>query len=85
MVLISLSQDLYSELKAALVERLSDREHLARAYSVISLSKLAASEDPYELEDDEPPIVTSLLTSLYYDPAAYVFVTLFLLHLLMCL
>lgn len=66
------SQDLYAELKAALMERLADKEPLVRAHSVTALSVLAASEDPYDLEDDEPPIITSLLSSLYHDPAAYV-------------
>ncbi|KAI5122625.1 hypothetical protein M0805_008714 [Coniferiporia weirii] len=67
-----IDQDLYAELRAALLERLLDKESLVRAYSVVALSKLAMSEDPDDLEDDERPIVSTLLTSLFYDPAAEV-------------
>ncbi|THH04392.1 hypothetical protein EW145_g5551 [Phellinidium pouzarii] len=67
-----IDQDLYAELREALSERLSDKEPLIRAHSVAALSKLAMSEDPDDLEDADQPIVTSLLTSLFYDPAAEV-------------
>ena len=61
---------MYTELRASLLERLSDKEPLVRVHSVASLSLLAASEDPYDLDDDEPPILNSLLEVLFYDPAA---------------
>ncbi|KAL5523223.1 YCG1_2 [Sanghuangporus sanghuang] len=67
-----LDQDLYAELRAALLERLADKEPLVRVYSVTALSILASSEDPYDLDDDEPPIINSLISSLYYDTAAEV-------------
>ncbi|EJC98309.1 uncharacterized protein FOMMEDRAFT_96961 [Fomitiporia mediterranea MF3/22] len=67
-----MDQDLYAELRTSLLERLADKEPLVRVHSVVALSLLAASEDPYDLEDDEPPILNSLLTTLYYDPAAEV-------------
>ena len=60
---------MYAELKSALLERLCDKEHLVRALAVTSLSKLAASEDVDDLEDDEEPIVMSLLNHLFEDPA----------------
>ncbi|KAH8108765.1 nuclear condensing complex subunit [Phellopilus nigrolimitatus] len=67
-----IDQDLYSELRTSLLERLCDKESLVRAHCVAALSKLATSEDPNDLEDDEQPIVTSLLDRLFYDPAVEV-------------
>ncbi|KAL5480828.1 YCG1_1 [Sanghuangporus weigelae] len=67
-----LDQDLYAELRAALLERLADKEPLVRVHSVTALSILASSEDPYDLDDDEPPIINPLISSLYYDTAAEV-------------
>lgn len=60
---------MYAELKNALLERLCDKEQLIRTLAVISLSKLAASEDVDDLEDDEEPIIMSLLNHLFEDPA----------------
>ena len=70
--LILHSQDLYAELRAALLERLVDKEPLVRVYAVTALSTLASSEDPYDLDDDEPPIINSLIETLHYDAAACV-------------
>ena len=52
-----------------MTERLRDKEPLIRAHCVAALSKIAASEDPDDLEDDEEPLLTLLLHSLFYDPA----------------
>lgn len=66
-----LSQDLYKELRTSLIERLLDKEHLVRAHGVAALSKLAMSEDPDDLDEDDEPILHYLLSSLIQDPAAY--------------
>lgn len=64
---------MYAELRTNLLDRLLDKEPLVRAHCVTVLSKLAASEEPDDLEDDQQPIVTSLLNSLFYDPASFVY------------
>ena len=68
------SQELYVELRSGLVERLHDKESLIRAQSIVGLSKIAMSEDPTELneEEDELPAITYMLSCLSTDPAAYV-------------
>lgn len=65
------SQEVYVELRAALLERLYDKEPLIRAHCVVAMSKLALSEDPKELDEDEQPLLVCLLTSLCCDPAVY--------------
>jgi condensin complex subunit 3 len=66
------SEDLYSVLRANLIERVSDKESLIRSHAVVALSKLAGSEDPSEVEQDEQTILEVLLDALRSDPAAYV-------------
>ena len=64
------SEDLYSELRTSLIERLDDKESVVRAQAILALSKLVGCEDPQEIQDDEQPIVMYLLDSLCYDHAA---------------
>ena len=64
------SEDLYSQLRTSLIERLDDKESFVRAQAVVALSKLVGCEDPSEIGDDEQPIVMYLLDSLCYDQAA---------------
>lgn len=63
---------MYKELRASLVDRLLDKESLVRVHAVSSLSKLAMSEDPDDLDEEDEPILSHLGNSLLSDPAPYV-------------
>ncbi|OCH86273.1 hypothetical protein OBBRIDRAFT_248641 [Obba rivulosa] len=65
-----LDEDTYSSLRAALTERIRDKEPYIRAHAVAALSKLMGAEDASELQDGESSILESLLDSMCYDPAA---------------
>ena len=64
------SQDVYSNLRSSLLERLHDKEPLVRASCVSALGKLSISEDPDEIDDDDVPILSYLMEALCYDLAA---------------
>jgi condensin complex subunit 3 len=66
------SEDVYNELRGALMDRLNDKETLIRAHAVIALSKLIGSEDPDDAEQGEQTILQTLLEVISTDPAAYV-------------
>jgi len=66
------SEDTYTELRDALVDRLNDKETIIRAHAVIALSKLIGSEDPDEVEQGEQTILQTLLEAISTDPAACV-------------
>ena len=68
-MLTAFSEDLYIDLRVALLERLHDKEQLIRSHAVVALSKLAGSEEPDEAAR-EGSIMNSLLNSLCSDPAA---------------
>ncbi|PIL28240.1 hypothetical protein GSI_09652 [Ganoderma sinense ZZ0214-1] len=63
-------EDLYVDLRAALLDRLRDKEPTVRAYAVSALCAL--TEDPEDLEDDEPTILEMLVDTMTYDTAAEV-------------
>ncbi|KAG1848362.1 hypothetical protein C8R48DRAFT_614824, partial [Suillus tomentosus] len=62
----------YIELRAALFERVHDKETFVRVQAVIALSKLCGSEDPSDVEEGEPTALEVLLETLSCDPAALV-------------
>jgi len=66
------SEDVYNELKDALLERLNDKEPFIRAHSIIALSKLVGTEETDELGDGEQTVLDTLLETVSTDPAAYV-------------
>ncbi|KAG2090779.1 nuclear condensing complex subunit [Suillus discolor] len=63
-------ETLYTELRAALFERVHDKEIFVRVQAVIALSKLCGSEDPSDVEEGEPTALEVLLETLSCDPAA---------------
>ncbi|OAX38286.1 hypothetical protein K503DRAFT_718426 [Rhizopogon vinicolor AM-OR11-026] len=65
-----ISEKLYTELRAALFERVHDKETFVRVQAVIALSKLCGSEDPSDVEEGEPTALEVLLEILSCDPAA---------------
>ena len=64
------SEDLYTSLREALVERLQDNEANVRAQAVAALAKLSFSEDVNELEEGEPSIVSLILNIMTCDESA---------------
>ncbi|KAI8971320.1 nuclear condensing complex subunit [Trametes punicea] len=62
-----IDEDLYTDLRATLLERLRDKEPTVRTQAVIALSKLSFSEDPSELEDGEPTILDTITEAMAYD------------------
>ena len=63
------SDELYSALRTHLMERVRDKEFTIRVQAVVALSKLAGSEDPNELDDDEVSIIDTLTQIRRYDSA----------------
>ena len=66
------SEDVYHILRAALIERIHDKETPIRVQAAVALSKLSGSEDPADAEEDEHTAIDVLLDTLSCDPAAYV-------------
>ena len=66
---VASSEDVYSGLRASLMERARDKESAIRAHAIVALSKLISGEDPEELEEGEASILDTVLDSLCYDPA----------------
>ncbi|KAK0203511.1 nuclear condensing complex subunit [Desarmillaria ectypa] len=67
-----IDEDIYGILRDGLIERICDKEPLIRSHAVVALSKLAGTEDPDELEDDERTILELLLDVVTYDQSAEV-------------
>ena len=63
------SDELYSALRTHLMGRVRDKEFTIRVQAVVALSKLAGSEDPNELDDDEVSIIDTLTQIRRYDSA----------------
>jgi condensin complex subunit 3 len=61
------SEEIYADLRAALLERVNDRETPVRVQTVIALSKLCGSEDPSEVAEGEPAVSDVLLDILAHD------------------
>lgn len=68
-LLTPLSEDLYSHLRATLLERLHDKEAIVRAQAATSLAKLSFSEEQSDLEEDEPTILEAVLDAMAHDPS----------------
>ncbi|OSD02558.1 hypothetical protein PYCCODRAFT_1367188 [Trametes coccinea BRFM310] len=62
-----IDEDLYTDLRSTLLDRLRDKEPTVRTQAVIALSKLSFSEDPSELEEGEPTILETILDAMAYD------------------
>ncbi|KAI6040837.1 nuclear condensing complex subunit [Pisolithus marmoratus] len=67
-----IDEDVYMMLRAALVDRVHDKETNVRVQAVVALSKLCGSEDASDVNDDEPTAIDVLLDTLACDPAAEV-------------
>lgn len=67
-----IDEDVYMMLRAALIERVHDKETNVRVQAVVALSKLCGSEDTSDVNDDEPTAIDVLLDTLACDPAAEV-------------
>ncbi|KAG6830471.1 hypothetical protein H0H87_008044 [Tephrocybe sp. NHM501043] len=67
---LSRSEDIYSELRSLLLDRVHDKESTVRVQVVIALSKLAGSDDPSDLEDGEQTILEVLLDTLEHDSSS---------------
>ncbi|TFK65897.1 ARM repeat-containing protein [Pluteus cervinus] len=61
------NEDLYTDLRSSLVERVTDKEASVRVQALIALSKLAGTEDPNELEEGEPTVLEILLDAMSFD------------------
>jgi condensin complex subunit 3 len=64
------SEEVYQDLRAALLDRINDKESPVRVQAVIGLSKLCGSEEPGDVEDNEQTATETLLDLLAHDPAA---------------
>ncbi|KAF5368894.1 hypothetical protein D9758_002970 [Tetrapyrgos nigripes] len=62
-----LDSDLYDGLRAALVDRLTDKESSVREQAAIALCKLCQNENPEDLQDDEVSLSEVLIESMTYD------------------
>ncbi|KAF5378891.1 hypothetical protein D9615_006988 [Tricholomella constricta] len=60
-------EDIYTQLRLSLMDRVNDREASVRVQVVVALSKLSGSEDPSEVEEGEPTALDVLLDILEHD------------------
>ncbi|KAF8524376.1 nuclear condensing complex subunit [Hysterangium stoloniferum] len=67
-----IDDDIYTLLRASLLDRINDKESFVRIQAVIALSKLSGTEDPEDLEEGEPDVVEVLIDILQFDTAAEV-------------
>ncbi|KAK2461194.1 hypothetical protein APHAL10511_006721 [Amanita phalloides] len=63
----AIDEEIYTELRTALLDRVHDKEPAVRVQTVISLAKLAGSEDPAEVNDGESSVLDVLTDTLSYD------------------
>lgn len=68
---LSRSEDLYTNLRASLLERVRDKETHARLQAVIALARLQRGEEGAEDENEES-LTEVLVDILQFDPAACV-------------
>jgi condensin complex subunit 3 len=64
------SEEIYTDLRAALLDRINDKEAPVRVQAVIALSKLSGSEEPTEVEDGEQSVADVLVDILAHDQSA---------------
>ncbi|KAF8424272.1 nuclear condensing complex subunit [Boletus edulis BED1] len=67
-----IDEDIYYILRAALMERIHDKETPIRVQAAVALSKLCGSEDPSDVEEGEQAAIDVLFDTLSCDPAAEV-------------
>jgi condensin complex subunit 3 len=60
------------KLRAALLDRIHDKEVPVRVQAVIGLSKLSGSEEPSEVVEGEQTVAEVLIDTLAHDPSPYV-------------
>jgi condensin complex subunit 3 len=71
-VMSVVSEDMYSSLRLALMERVRDKEPFIRVQAVAALAKICGSEDLEGLGDDEQTATEVLENLLVHDPSACV-------------
>lgn len=59
-------------MRAALLERVRDKEVAVRVQAVVSLGNLQEGDNPEELDEGEQSLTEVLVDILQYDPAPYV-------------
>ncbi|KAF9008698.1 nuclear condensing complex subunit [Cyathus striatus] len=64
-----IDEEIYTNLRAALLDRVSDKESPVRMHALIALSKLCGAEDSSEVEDGQS-VLDTLIDSLAHDPSA---------------
>ncbi|KAG6908746.1 hypothetical protein DXG01_003450 [Tephrocybe rancida] len=65
-------EEIYSELRSSLLDRVNDKEAPVRVQAVLALSKLSGSEDPSEVQEGEQTVLQVLLDILEHDSSAEV-------------
>jgi hypothetical protein len=75
------SEDMYTSLRVALLERVRDKEPFVRVQAVAALAKICGSEDLEELGEGEQTATEVLEDLLAHDPSACVSPTFTLLLL----
>ncbi|KAJ7678541.1 nuclear condensing complex subunit [Mycena rosella] len=63
-------EDIYQELRTALLDRIRDKEAIVRVPVVFALSKFAGSEDTSELGEGERTVLQVLIDTLSTDPSS---------------
>jgi Chromosome condensation complex Condensin, subunit G len=71
-LILSHSEEIYMKLRAALLDRMHDREVPVRVQAAIALSKLSGSEESSEIAEGEKTVAEVLLDTLAHDPSPYV-------------
>ncbi|KAG0368508.1 nuclear condensing complex subunit [Gamsiella multidivaricata] len=67
----AMDDDLYTQLKDSLMERVRDKEAAVRVQAVFALSKLqGGGEETEDKNDDDDTVVQKLLDLMQYDPSA---------------
>jgi condensin complex subunit 3 len=60
---------MYSVLRENFLARAADKEAAVRVQATLGLAKLQSGEDVNDLEDDQVPLLETLINLLRYDPA----------------
>ena len=60
---------MYSVLRESFLARAADKEAAVRVQATLGLAKLQSGEDVNDLEDDQIPLLETLINLLRYDPA----------------
>lgn len=64
------SDDLYTQLKDSLMERVKDKESAVRVQAVFALSKLQSGEEDEAENEDEENVVQVMIDLMQHDPSA---------------